>query len=294
MGKLRDKMEGDLKLRGLSDNTRISYLRCAEGFVRHYMKSPTEMGRTQIRDYLLHLVEKRKVSPSTYNVYAASLKFLYGHTLGRPEEVAWIGQMRVPHRLPVLLSPEEVARLLEGLGSLKVQAIVLAAYGAGLRISEVCKLCVEDIDSKRMVIHVRSGKGDRDRYAMLPRRLLDTLRAYWKQHRPAGPELFPSSKGKGAVITREAVNKALKQAAVRARINKRVYPHLLRHGFATDLLESGTDLRTLQVLLGHASIRTTARYAQVSHSLIEKAKSPADSLRKTAPPKPQPKQRRAG
>jgi integrase/recombinase XerD len=294
MGKLRNKMEGDLKLRGLSDNTRITYLRCAELFVKHYMKSPTEMGRVQIRDFLLHLIEKRKVSPSTYNVYAASLAFLYGNTLGRPEEVAWIGRMRVPYRLPVLLSAEEVARLLEGLGSLKMQAIVLTAYGAGLRISEVCKLRVEDIDSKRMVIHVRSGKGDRDRYAMLPRRLLETLRAYWKQHRPCGPELFPSPKGKGGVVTREAAAMAVKQAAVRAGINKRVYPHLLRHGFATDLLESGTDLRTLQVLLGHASIRTTAHYAQVSPSLIEKANSPADRLRKTAPPKPRSKVRRAG
>jgi integrase/recombinase XerD len=294
MGKLRDQMDGDLKLHGLSDNTRITYLRCAQGFVKHYMKSPVEMGRVQVRDYLLHLIEERKLAPSTYNVHAASLKFLYSHTLGRPEEVAWVGQMRVPHRLPVLLSPEEVARLLEALGSFKMQAIILAAYGAGLRISEVCKLRVEDIDSKRMVIHVRSGKGDRDRYTMLPRRLLDTLRAYWKQERPRGPELFPSLKGKGTVITREAANKALKEAAVRARINKRVYPHLLRHGFATDLLEAGTDLRTLQVLLGHASIRTTAHYAQVSPAMIHKTQSPADRLRKIAPPKTQPKLRRAG
>jgi integrase/recombinase XerD len=257
------------------------------------MKSPAAMGRTEIRDYLLSLVEGRKLSPSTYNVHAASLRFLYSYTLGRPEEVAWIGQMRVPHRLPAILSAEEIERLLEAFGSLKMKAIILAAYGAGLRISEVCKLRVEDIDSRRMVIHVKNGKGDRDRYTMLPRRLLETLRAYWKQERPSGPELFPGMKP-GAVLSREAVNKSLKLAAARAGIKKRVSPHVLRHGFATHLLESGTDLRTLQVLLGHASIRTTARYAQVSPVMIRRTKSPADRLRKTAAPKPDSRLRRAG
>lgn len=285
MGKLRDRMDGDIKLRGLSDNTRESYLRCAEGFVKHYGKSPTLMGKVEVRDFLLHLVEDLKRSPSTYNVYAASLKFLYSYTLERPEEVAWIRQMRVPHRLPAILSAEEVERLLGALGSLKMQAIVMTAYGAGLRVSEVVNLRVPDIDSRRMVIHVKNGKGDRDRYTMLPKRLLETLRAYWKQERPPGPELFPGQKP-GTVLCRETVGKALTQAAARAKLNKRVHPHVLRHAFATHLLEAGTDLRTLQVLLGHASIRTTARYAQVSPVMIRRTKSPADRLRKTASPKP--------
>ena len=257
MGKLKDKMDGDLKLRGLCENTRATYLRCAEAFVKHYMKPPAALGKTEVRDYLLLGVEERKWAPSTYNVHAAALRFLYSYTLERPEEVAWIGQMRVTHRLPAILSSEEIERLLAALGSLRMQAIVMTAYGAGLRVSEVLSLRVEDIDSRRMVIHVQHGKGDRDRYTMLPERLLETLRAYWREKRPPGPELFAGRKP-GTLLQRATVNIALKQAALRAGIKKRVRPHSLRHAFATHLLEAGTDLRTLQVLLGHASITTTA------------------------------------
>jgi integrase/recombinase XerD len=285
MGKLKDKMDGDLKLRGLCNNTRATYLRCAEAFVKHYMKPPTLLGKTEVRDYLLVGVEQKKWAPSTYNVHAAALKFLYSYTLERPEEVAWIGRMRVSHRVPAILDSEEVERLLGALGSLRMQAIITTAYGAGLRISEVLNLRVEDIDSRRMVIHVRHGKRDRDRYTMLPQRLLETLRAYWKEARPPGPELFAGRKP-GTLLQRATVNKALKEAALRAGIKKRVHPHSLRHAFATHLLEAGTDLRTLQVLLGHASITTTARYAQVSPVMIRKTTSPADRLRKTVPPKP--------
>ena len=296
MGKLRDKMEGDLKLRGLCENTRATYLRCAEAFVRHYMKSPTVLGKDEVRDYLLLGVEKRKWAASTYNVHAAALRFLYSYPLERPEEAAWIGQMRVTHRLPAILSSEEVERLLGALGSLRMQAIVMTAYGAGLRVSEVLNLRVEDVDSRRMVIHVQHGKGDRDRYTMLPKRLLETLRAYWKQKRPPGPELFPG-RMPGRLLQRATVNKALKEAAQRAGINKRVRPHSLRHAFATHLLEAGTDLRTLQILLGHASITTTARYAQVSPVMIRKTTSPVDRLRRTVLPKAAkvpPRYRRAG
>jgi integrase/recombinase XerD len=282
MGKLRDKMDQDLKLRGLSNHTRDTYLRCASLYAKHYMKPPHQMGKKEVRDFLLHLVDDRKVAPATYNVYAAALKFLYGTTLGRPQEVAWVGQMRVHRRLPAIPSQQEVERLLAELGSLKLQAIIMTAYGAGLRISEVCNLHVRDIDSGRMVIHVRHGKGDRDRYTMLPQRLLETLRKYWKQERPPGPELFPGQKP-GTTLRRDTVSKAMKGAVARAKIQKRVHPHSLRHAFATCLLEDGTDLRTLQVLLGHASIRTTALYTQVSPAMIRKTKSPVDRLRKTAP-----------
>lgn len=283
MGKLRDKMEGDLKLRGLSENTRKTYLRCAAKFAGHYGKSPFRMGRVEVRDFLLELVEKRKLQPSTYNVYAASLRFLYACTLERPEEVAWVGHMKVRHHLPAILSQDEVERILRELGSLGMQAIILAAYGAGLRVSEVCRLRVEDIDSKRMLIHVKSGKGDRDRYTLLPKRLLAVLRDYWRAERPRGPELFPGRKP-GTVLTRAAVSKALQNATERAKITKHVTPHALRHAFATHLLEAGTDLRTLQVLLGHKSIRTTVRYTQVSAAQIRRMTSPADRLRKTTSP----------
>ncbi len=277
MGQLRDKMEEDLRLAGLSPNTRQTYLRCAAVFVRHYGKGPMRMGRAEVRDFLLHLLEERKVKAATYNVYAAALRFLYARTLGRPEEVAWVGHLKVTRRLPAILSVEEIERLLAELPSLKHVAIVMAAYGAGLRISEVCHLRVEDIDSQRMVIHVRHGKGDRDRYTMLPRRLLEVLRAYFKEARPVGPELFPGGKP-GTVLSRNAVSKALKLATARAAIKKRVTPHALRHAFATHLLEAGTDLRTLQVLLGHVSIRSTVRYAQVSPVMIRRTQSPADRL----------------
>lgn len=277
MGQLRDKMEEDLRLAGLSPNARQTHLRCAAVFVRHHSKGPMRMGRAEVRDFLLHLLEERKVKAATYNVYAAALRFLYARTLGRPEEVAWVGHLKVTRRLPAILSAEEIERLLAELPSLKHVAIVMAAYGAGLRISEVCHLRVEDIDSQRMVIHVRHGKGDRDRYTMLPRRLLEVLRAYFKEARPVGPELFPGGKP-GTVLSRNAVSKALKLATARAAIKKRVTPHALRHAFATHLLEAGTDLRTLQVLLGHVSIRSTVRYAQVSPVMIRRTQSPADRL----------------
>lgn len=292
MGKLREKMDGDLKLKGLAITTRETYLTCAAGFVRHHGKPPQAMGKDQVREFLLHLIDERQVKPSTYNVYAAALRFLYATTLERPEEVAWIGHMKVRHPVPMILSKEELERLLEELGSLKLRAIVLAAYGAGLRVSEACKLRVEDIDSKRMVMHIR-GKGSRERYTMLPKLLLEVLRAYWKEERPPGPALFPGRKP-GTVVTRESVNKAVKKATARAKIRKRVVPHSLRHAFATHLLEAGTDLRTIQVLLGHASIRTTVRYAQVSPATIRKTRSPADRLRKTTLPKPKSQRRRSG
>lgn len=282
MGKLRDRMEGDLKLKGLSGTTREAYLRCAAAFVRHCGKSPSDMGRDEVRGYLLYLIEVRQLSPSTHNVYAASLKFLYAYTLGRPEEVAWIQPMKLRPRQPAILSVEEIERLLTELRSLKYQALVLAMYGSGLRISEACNLDIKDIDSQRMVIHVRRGKGDRDRVTVLSRRLLELLRAYWKRKRPSGPKLFPGRRPDTA-LTRNSVSRAIREAGKRAGLKKSMSPHALRHAFATHLLEAGTDVRTLQALLGHASIRSTVRYTRVSPLMVRRTKSPADRLRKTVP-----------
>ena len=198
-------------------------------------------------------------------------------TLDRPEVVAGFKFPRQGRPLPDILSASEVEALLGRIASLRHRAVIMAAYGAGLRVSEACRLCVGDIDSRRGLIHVHDGKGGKDRYVMLSKRLLAVLREYWKAARPPGPYLFPGTDG-ADTVHRMMVNRALKQAAVDAGITKKVTPHSLRHTFATHLLEGGTDIRTIQVLLGHGSIRTTARYAKVSKRHVGRTTSPLDVL----------------
>lgn len=277
MGEVCTKMTEDLKLRAYRAATEHEYLRCARAFVAHYMRPPSELGEREIRAYLLHLLVVKKVSAATEKVHLAAIKFLYCHTLDRPEEVVRIPWPRVPHPLPVVLSGTEVMQVLGAVESIKHRAILSAAYGAGLRIGEACALCVQDIDSRRMVIHIRDGKRGRDRYVMLGQRLLDLLRTYWKAEHPPAPYLFPGQKP-GTTISANAVRQALYGAVRTAGLRKRVSPHTLRHGFATHLHESGTDLRTIQELLGHASIRTTARYTHISTRHIARTRSPLDLL----------------
>jgi integrase/recombinase XerD len=274
---LRDKMREDLVLRGMAVNTVDTYLRYARQFADYFGRSPAEMGAAEIRTFLLHLVQERKVSPSSFNVCAASITFLYTVTLDRPEAIARVPRMRVPMHVPVVLSPVEVQQLLGALASHKDRALVMLAYGAGLRVSEACKLRVDDIDAKRMLLRVRHAKRGRERYVMLSPRLLRTLRAYWKHARPKGPHLFPGRE-EGKLYTREAVHKAITKAARAAGITKRVSPHTLRHSFATHLLEVGTDLRTLQVLLGHASLKSTMAYLHISTARVQSIQSPLDAL----------------
>jgi integrase/recombinase XerD len=276
MRKLRDRMYEDLTLRGLSVKTIDSYLRCVRKFAEHFGRSPSTLGAEEIREFLLHLRE-RKVSASTFNVYAGAIKFLYRVTLERPEQVARIPRMRVPMHLPTVLSGSEMARLIAALETDKHRALVMLAYGAGLRASEACKLCIEDVDPKRMLLHIRHTKRGRERYVMLSPRLLATLRAYWKVSRPKGPQLFPGQNGQKC-LTRAAMHKAIVKAARLAGIKKRVSPHTLRHSFATHLLEAGTDLRTLQVLLGHASIKSTTAYLHISTARVQSITSPLDAL----------------
>lgn len=276
MGKLRDRMAEELIVAGLAEHTRLTYLRYAEQFVAHFMRPPTEMGRAEIRAFLLHVALVRKLAPETQRLVISALKYLYDDVLGRPEEVAWI---RYPHReqrLPDILAPVEVRRLLDGIGSVRHQAIVAVAYGAGLRIEEACRLQPGDIDSRRMLIHVREGKGNKDRYVMLSGRLLQLLRDYWSVTRPTGAWLFP---GQGThPIGQRTVRYAIARAARQAGLKKRISPHILRHTFATHLLEAGTDLRTIQALLGHSSPTTTARYTQVTLGHLKKTTSPLDTL----------------
>jgi integrase/recombinase XerD len=277
MGELREKMALDLSLRGYRPRTCVEYLRCSALFVAHFKQSPYKMGEQQIREYLQHLLVEKGAGLATSKMSVAALKFLYGVTLDRPEEVARIPWPKVPRPLPDILSGTEITRLLESIHSVEYRAISMTAYGTGLRVGEVCSLEVRDIDSLRMLIHVRDGKRGRDRFVMLPERLLTSLREYWRYKRPPGPWLFPGQDPLNH-ISHEAVRTALRKAAKDAGIDKPVTPHILRHSFATHMLESGSDIRVIQVLLGHSSIRTTERYTHVSKAHVGRARSPLDIL----------------
>ena len=277
MGQLREKMHDDLKLKGFAVSTQKEYLLRVSHFASHWKRSPADLGGKEVREYLLHLINVRKVSPASHRMYVAALKFLYTTTLERPEEVTEIPWPKIPRTLPDILSGDEIEQLLQAMISIMHRTIVTTAYGAGLRVSEVCSLEVSDIDSTRMLIHVHEGKQSKDRYVMLSDRLLGALRFYWKKALPSGPYLFPGVIP-GKPITDGAVRRALRQAVTKCGLTKRITPHSLRHAFATHLLETGTDIRTIQRLLGHASIQTTARYTYVSRKQIGRTRSPLDLL----------------
>jgi site-specific recombinase XerD len=270
-------MEGDLLLRGVADVTRAEYLRCARQLAAHYRRSPAELGTKEVRDYLFHLVRHLHYSPANLKMHVAALKFLYTTTLNRPEVVDRIPYPKVPRTLLDIPSPGEVAKILAAVRSPKYRVLLFCAYGAGLRVSEACNLCIGDIDDKRMVIHVRGAKGARDRYAMLSPVLLDALRRYYRAERPDKPYLFPGNIP-GKPVRPEGVQTAVRIALRHSGVSKRITPHTLRHAFATHSLEAGTDLRVIQVLLGHANIRTTTRYLHVSTRLIASTRSPLEAI----------------
>jgi site-specific recombinase XerD len=270
-------MQEDLKLAGLCENTQKTYLRCVARFSRHFGKSPNALGQVEVRAYLLDLIEKRTLSASSYNVYAAALCFLYRRTLKRPAVVDGIKRLRPRRKLPAILTREEFEQILAHL-TLRMRAIAVLAFGSGLRISEICQLRIEDIDSPRMQIHIERSKGEKQRRTVLSKMGLTLLRAYCKTHKVKGPLLFPGKK-RERELTRAAFNKALGVAVMQATVNKHVTPHCLRHAFATYLLEAGTDLRTVQVLLGHASISSTVWYLHVTPAMLAKVTSPADGLK---------------
>jgi site-specific recombinase XerD len=270
-------MEADLRLRNLRPRTQKTYLGYVRAFAYYHMRSPSEMGTEEVRDFLVHLRDERQLQPMTIKGYVAALKFLYTAALDRPEVVRpWLSP-RVVRKLPVVLSGTEVEAVLGAVKSATYRAVLMTTYGAGLRISEACRLRVADIDSKRMLIHIRDGKGGKQRYTMLCHRLLEVLRAYFKQMRPSGEFLFPGQKP-GSHLAVSSVRKVLHLAIKDCGIEKRVTPHVLRHSFATHLLDTGTDIRTIQVLLGHNSIQTTQVYTQVSPQHIGRVESPLDLL----------------
>ncbi len=276
MTPLRRRMIDDMTLRNFTPKTIQAYVRCVARFARYFHRSPERLGPEEVRAYLLYLLQERKASMSYYNQTRCALRFFYRVTLGRDDVLASIVPARQPQTLPVVLSADEVAWFFAAIGNFKHRAILITAYAAGLRVSEVARLRVEDIDSQRMVIRVRQGKGQKDRYVMLSPRLLEILRTYWKAERPRG-FLFPGATPDQPIAV-NSVHKACARAAGYAKLGKHVTVHTLRHSFATHLLEAGTDLRTIQVLLGHRSFNTTARYVHVAIASMASTRSPLDRL----------------
>ena len=287
MTKLRQRMIEDMQVRNLALNTQRVYLEQVSRFARHFNKSPERLGPEEIRAYQIYLTNERKLDPGSVLVAIAALRFLYKVSLKREwsfDDV--IPAPKKPQRLPVVLSPEEVLQFLGAVGSTKHRTILTTCYAAGLRISEVVRLRPTDIDSKRMVIRVEQGKGQKDRYVMLSPQLLETLRSYWRETRPKG--LLFEGDIVGKPIDRGSVAQACQKARRVARINKPVTPHSLRHGFAVHLLESGTDVRTIQLLLGHRSLATTARYLRIATTKVCSTSSPLDLLPRPAAAEPLP------
>lgn len=275
MSPLRRRMIEDMTIRNLSPATQESYVNAVAKFSRHFGRSPDRLGAEEVRAYQVHLTSQG-IAWASLNQTVCALRFFYEVTLKRSEVVKLIAYARAPRRLPVVLSGEEVVRFLEAVPGLKTRVALVTAYAAGLRLSEVVALKVGDIDSKRMVIRIARGKGGAERYAMLSVQLLKTLRAYWRIVRPLG-FLFPG-RNPEHLISRKMLGMACHLACEAARLPKPVTVHTLRHSFATHLLEAGTDIRIIQVLLGHRHVSTTALYTQVATSTIAKTTSPLDRL----------------
>lgn len=282
MTPLRQRMLEDMSIRNLAENTQLSYVQQVVCFTRYFGRPPEELGPEQVRAYQSHLVTERHLAASSVSTATAALRFLYRVTLKRDWTADDIPMPKKPFKLPVVLSPGEVTLFLASIAYLKHRTILMTLYAAGLRISEATHLLVTDVDSQRMVIRIEQGKGNKDRYVMLSPRLLDALRSYWRVERPRH-WLFPGDVP-GHPITRDAVGQACRKAHRACGITKPITPHSLRHAFATHLLESGTDVRTIQLLLGHRSLATTSRYLKIATSTVCATASPLDLLPKIEPP----------
>ena len=276
MSPLRRRMVEDMTVRNLSPATQRSYVHAVARFSRHFSRSPDRLSLEDVRAYQVHLVSSG-ISWPALNQTVCALRFFYGVTLGHGEIPERIPYAREPRTLPVVLSADEVVRFLEAVPSLKTRTALTAAYAAGLRASEAIGLRIGDIDSRRMVIRVEHGKGGKDRYVMLSAQLLRILRTYWRLARPKD-WLFPGRDGSRPIDV-QVLYAACRSAGAAAGLDKRVTVHTLRHSFATHLLETGTELRIIQVLLGHNNLSSTARYTRVSAGLIGKTMSPLDRLR---------------
>jgi integrase/recombinase XerD len=273
---LRQRMIEDMSIRQFGPKTKADYVRVVADFARFLGRSPDQAEPEDLRCYQLHLAAEG-ASPAQMNLAVSALRFFFKVTLGRPAFGDRLARVRKEDRLPEVLSPEEVALLLHCAPSLKHKAALSVAYGCGLRVSEIVHLKVGDIDSARMLIRVEQGKGRKDRYVMLSPDLLELLRTWWRTAKPRG-WLFPG-RDPGQPITARQLDRACKAAAAAAALDKRVSMHTLRHSFATHLLERRTDIRVIQVLLGHKKLDTTARYTRVALKTLGAVKSPLTHLK---------------
>ena len=282
MTRLRKLMLDELERRNYSQTTRRAYLLGVEQFAQHFNRPPDQLGLDHIRAYQVYLFRVRKLKPATVSVRLAALRFLFVAVLKRNWTVAETPYPKRPHKLPTVLSQDEVARMIDAALTRLHRVVLMTLYGTGLRRTELTRLKVTDIDTQRMAIHVLGGKGRKDRDVMLSPRLLDALRDYWRslKHKPR-TWLFPGGRWHGRTeqpMTDKVVWYACEQAAKRAGIEKAVHPHTLRHSFATHLLEAGVDLRTIQLLLGHSDLKATTVYLHLSHRHLQATTSPLEAL----------------
>jgi integrase/recombinase XerD len=278
MGKVKEKMKQQMEIRGLSARTRESYLADIEQFVRHFMKSPDQLSLDDIHDYQQHLIRDRKYAENTINQHVAALKFLYRSTLKRDWNIEMIPYHKRSKKLPVVLSRDEVKMLFKATENIKHRAMLLTLYSTGIRASELTHLKVSDIDSKRMLVRIEEGKNSKDRYVRLSEKLLEFLRSFWiNQKTKPKTWLFPGY-GDDSPLSRHSVQKMILKLKDKTSIKKHVTTHTMRHTFATHMLESGVDIRRIQLMLGHRSLRTTAIYLHVASNYLHEAKTPLDTL----------------
>jgi site-specific recombinase XerD len=280
MTQLRQRMLEELQRRNFSETTIETYLRVVEDFTRYFGKRPDRLDQHDIRKYQVHLLQERKLTIKTVRLHTAALRFFYVKTLRRRYLHEDLPYPKSPKRLPSVLSQDEVARLIECANNLLDYAMLMTLYATGMRRAELCRLKVEDIDSHRMIVHIRQGKGNRDRDVPLTPKLLETLREYWRWMKPK-TYLFPGMVKNWRAdkpLTPKCVWLAIQNAAKKAGIKKRVSPHTMRHSFATHLLENGTDLRTIQMLMGHSDLRATSIYLHLSRFHLQTVANPAESM----------------
>lgn len=276
MTPLREKMISDMQLYRLASTTQDSYLRSVTGLAKYFNKSPDKISEDELKEYILYLANERGLKWSTINIITAGLRFFYTKTLKRKDLALSIPIKKTPSRLPEVFSPDELVKFFSCVRNVKHRVMLMTTYAGGLRISELIKLKVTDTRSKRMMIRVEKGKCSKDRYTILSPRLLEELRAYWKRYRP-NYWLFPNGKTK-THLTKTSPRLAFAMGIKRSGIKKKVTFHSLRHAFATHMLEAGVGIRTIQVLMGHATINSTARYLHIAQKKLSSSKSPLDLL----------------